>query len=105
MLTLPPPTSCGVAKALKVQAKAVVSAGDDAGRRQRQRHGEKDAHRPGAEAFGRLLVVRVDMRDRRRQHDHHDRQRHMHQRDGDAGHREQKLQRLRDDAESAAAEN
>ena len=98
MLTLPPPTSCGVAKALKVQAKAVVEPGNDARAGQRQRHREKDADRAGAEAFGRLFVRGVDMGDGGGQHHDHDRQRDMDERDGHAGHREQKLDRLRDDA-------
>ena len=84
MLTWPPPISCGVANALKVQANAVVTPGDDAGRRERQRHRQKGADRPGAEARGRLLIVAVDMRERRRQHDHHHRQRDMHERGDDA---------------------
>ena len=99
MLTLPPPTSCGVAKALKVQANAVVKPATMPGAGQRQRHGQEHADRPGAEALGGLLVVRVDMGERGGQHDHHDRQRHMHERDGDAGDGEQQLQRLVDDAE------
>ena len=51
MLTRPPPIICGVANALKVQAKAVGDAGNDAGHGQRQRHGQEGAHRPGAEAY------------------------------------------------------
>ena len=103
MLTLPPPISCGVAKALKVQANAVVTPATMPGIGERQRHREEDADRPGAQALGGLLVVGVDVRQRRGQHDDHQRQRHMHERDGDAGDGEQQLQRLGDDPELAAA--
>ena len=71
-------------------------AGDDAGRRQRQRHGEEGADRPGAEARGGPLVVAVDVGQRRRQHDHHDRQGDVHERDDDAERREHELHRLLD---------
>ena len=63
MLTLPPPISCGVAKALKVQANAVVTPATMPGARQRQRDRKEHAHRAGAEALGGLLVIRVDMGD------------------------------------------
>ena len=98
MLTLPPPISCGVAKALKVQANAVVTPATMPGTDSGSVTVRKTRIGPAPRRARGLLVVAVDVGERGRQHDHHDRQRHMHERDDHAEGGEHQLQRLLDQA-------
>ena len=101
MLTRPPPISCGVAKALNVQAKAVVTPATTPGIDNGSVMVRKVADRPGAEAVGRPLESRSICDSAGRQHDHHHRHGHMDKGDHHAEGGEHELDRLVDQAETA----